>query len=167
MDFRIPKKWDGYTFANTGSGFISWTLSDGSGATLISTSGSLITGSDIQGSLFSLTSKMGSDISTGPSIGTGKTVAAFYGDHTLNTKCATQKCTLRFSLVESLNITNGSNTVVLPYLEYQIQTAAVAPIPEQYAAISTEGYYRGFRKTLTRKIRQTTVNEALGFAVFQ
>ena len=170
ITFRIPNLWTGYTFVNAGSGIINWTLSDGSGAILLGSGAGMITPTEITNStLLSLTAREGADISSslsGSEIGRALSIGDFYSDY-LGSACSAQKCTIRFSIINALSVISGTQTTTLPYLEYKIQLGSGIQIPEQYASIKTEGYYRGFKKTTVKKIRQLTGNEALDFAVFQ
>ena len=81
--------------------------------------------------------------------------------------CTVNKCTLKLSIIAPLLLSSPANTSA-PYLEYQITVAGGNPaIPLQYATISTQGYSAGFRKDITKSIRQLTTNEAADFTVFQ
>lgn len=97
----------------------------------------------------------------------GKTLSGssttFYGFYNNINYCkGTQKCTIKFSLINPLVLTSGEKA---PYLEYQAHFNV--PVPLQTAVIEAQGYAGGFRKNITRFIQQMTTNEALDFTVFQ
>ena len=78
------------------------------------------------------------------------------------TYCASG-CTFKVSVVRWLESATGPGA---PFLEYRIKTAS-GTMPQQWTRVSAEGYSRGFKKTKSIDVQQTTVNEALDFTVFQ
>lgn len=79
--------------------------------------------------------------------------------------CTGYKCTLKLSIVNPL--TASDNNEIIPYLEYKIDIWANVSLPLQYAIIKTDGFSYWFKKSIRREVRQTTINEAMDFTVFQ
>lgn len=168
--FRIPKNaaWNGYTLSS-GSGIINWNFVNGSTLTLIWSGGVIKQGNigeyntSFESRSFSMNEKTGINIFNN----TESTIWSFYSTNLASfLNCnTTQKCSIKFSIINTLDAKNsGGDVITLPFLEYKIMWEK---IPEQYATISSDGYYRWYRKESTKKVQQTTTNEALDFAVFQ
>ncbi|MDD2486863.1 MAG: hypothetical protein PHS92_00630 [Candidatus Gracilibacteria bacterium] len=154
-----------------GSGYINWILS-GSGKTLFASGETgMINGTTINSaSAISLSAREGLDLN-----GSGGTLKQFYnstspffipstGLGTNGADCSTNKCTLKFSMVNSLILSDGK---LAPYLEYKITFNPLLPIPLQYAKIESDGYSYGFKKHIRRDVEQITTNETIDFTVFQ
>lgn len=80
--------------------------------------------------------------------------------------CSGYKCTLKLSIINPLISSVDNETI--PYLEYRIDMwTNTNLLPLQYAIIKTDGFSYGFKKSIRKEVRQTTINEALDFTVFQ
>lgn len=83
-------------------------------------------------------------------------------------QCLVWKCTLKFSVVNSLLLEANSasfEATQLPYLEWRFDFGSNVPL--RYANIKSEWKSYGFKKNINLKIPQQTIVEALDFTVFQ
>jgi len=83
--------------------------------------------------------------------------------------CASQKCSLKLSIVNQLI---SSTNEKIPYLEYYISFSwsapgSAIPVPEQYVDITSEWKSYWFKKSIKTKYRVDTTSEAFDFTVFQ
>ncbi|HRI35868.1 MAG TPA: hypothetical protein PK765_02090 [bacterium] len=146
---------------------ITWMLS-GEGKTIVSDAGGYITVDDINASEIALGAKSGL-------YGTGMTatLTAFYSNTPSTTNglgnCApATPCFLKFSLNRTLQIDPDGTGILrtAPYLEYRI-TGLSAPIAEQFATITTRGYYQGYARSTSRQVEQFATNTSVNFTIFK
>jgi hypothetical protein len=172
IDFRVPNVSgtgsDITKLSGTGNlAMITWILS-GDGKTLVSNDNGYITLADINASEMTLGTRIGI-------YGTGSTTTfeAFYSNNPASTNglgnCSNSTpCFLKFTLNRTLEIDPDSKGVIrsAPYLEYRI-TGLNAPIAEQFATITTRGYFGGYARETVRKLEQFATNTSINFTIFK
>jgi len=157
LSFRVPDldkngTWDQFLTGSLASStpIINWTLSS-SGDTLQASGSQIVASTANSGTVC---------FETLPWLTLSWSAHTFSNFYT--TKCSTEQCTLKLSLINPLLLNGGENA---PYLEYQAYFNVAVPL--QTAVIQTAWYAGGFRKNITRFIQQMTTSEALDFTVFQ
>ncbi|MDD3145088.1 MAG: hypothetical protein PHV23_03160 [Candidatus Gracilibacteria bacterium] len=159
IDFRVPNL-DGVnatTESLSGSTIpmVNWQLTSPND-TLNSLSGTVLNASQVNGAdipLLGLSGKKVSDSST-------SSLLAFFTSNNCDT---TEKCILKFSIVNDLKTTGG---ISFPYLEWKL-TSGINKLPLRYSTIESEGKSTGFVKKIQVRVPQETVSEAFDFTVFQ
>lgn len=134
---------------------INWILSGSGKSAFASWELNMIKWSEIPTTTWNINGKNWVDLNW-----SGGTFASFYSQFNC---IATEKCTLKLSLINPLSL---SNWQIAPYLEYKIDS--INPkIPNQYAKIISDWNSFWFKRTIKRNVQQVTSNEAMDFTVFQ
>ncbi len=97
---------------------------------------------------------------------TTKNFKSYYNDNCTGTNSG---CILKMSVINKLEVKNWTNSSIpVPYLEWKIDlTWTSKTIPLRYTQIQTEWKSYWFKKTISIRVPQQTVNEAFDFTVFQ
>ncbi len=153
--FNVPDLWSSSTLS--WSNIINWQISSDTNNNTLNASWSFITASEINSLVkINLYNKPWIDL-----YWSGYTFDSYY---TENCEWTNSWCTLKFSVINKLELINWTS---VPYLEYKFNLFSNKPVPLRHSRIKSSGKSYGFQKHLEVKIPQQTTNEAFDFAVFQ
>lgn len=151
--FNVPDLWSSSTLS--WSNIINWQISSDTNNNTLNASWSFITASEINSLVkINLYNKPWIDL-----YWSGYTFDSYY---TENCEWTNSWCTLKFSVINKLELTDGTS---VPYLEYKFNFNTNVPL--RYSRIKSSWKSYGFQKHLEVKIPQQTTNEAFDFSVFQ
>lgn len=155
--FNVPdlNKDENFNETLSWSNIINWQISSDTNNNTLNASWSFITVSEIN-SLDKI------DLHSKEWINLYWTGYTFDNYYTENCEWTNSWCTLKFSVINKLELTDGTS---VPYLEYKFNFNTNVPL--RYSRIKSSWKSYGFQKHLEVKIPQQTTNEAFDFAVFQ